>query len=140
LRATDHKSGRAPSSFERIGGGEKLQPILYAMALAALFPQREVRGGRLYYCTRKAGFAEYEVRLDEGAKKALDQVLNAIDSSIRDGFFPPAPRELPGSWGKSTSACEYCDYRAICGAAERERTSAKEGQRLAELTSIRRQR
>ena len=130
LRATDHKTGSAwTKPGQRVMGGEKLQPILYALALEALFPDREVWGGRLYYCTEKGRYTEVEVPLDESARAAISKVATTIDTHLRDGFLPPAPTE---------KACGFCDYAMICGPHERRRTARKEGDRLVQIDSLRR--
>ncbi len=48
-----------------IGGGEALQPVLYALALEKLFPDARVEEGRLYYCTSAGGFEEVAIPLDD---------------------------------------------------------------------------
>nr|MDQ3036536.1 PD-(D/E)XK nuclease family protein [Myxococcota bacterium] len=130
LRATDHKTGSAwIKPGQRIGGGEKLQPILYALALEAIFPAQEVSGGRLYYCTEKGHYSEVEVPLDADARVAITKLIETVDTSVRTGFLPPAPTER---------ACSFCDYAAVCGPHERRRTQRKEGDRLVTLDSLRR--
>jgi ATP-dependent helicase/nuclease subunit B len=130
LRATDHKTGSAwTKTGQRIAGGEKLQPILYALALEAMFPGRTVSGGRLYYCTEKGRYTELEVRLDDDARAAIDVVRKTIDESVRTGFFPAAPTE---------KACSFCDYASVCGPDERRRSARKEGDRLVRLETLRR--
>ena len=47
VRATDHKTGRAPPDRHLvIGGGEALQPVLYGLVLARLLPELELDSGR----------------------------------------------------------------------------------------------
>ncbi|AKF11029.1 PD-(D/E)XK nuclease family protein [Sandaracinus amylolyticus] len=130
LRATDHKTGSAwTKPGQRVMGGEKLQPILYALALESIFPDRTVWGGRLYYCTDKGRYTEVEVPLDDDSRAAITKVTTTIDQHVRDGFLPPAPSE---------KACSFCDYAVICGPHERRRTMRKEGDRLVGIDSLRR--
>jgi hypothetical protein len=62
----------------------------------------------------------------------LTKLLANIDGAIAAGFLPPAPQK---------DACEWCDYRPVCGRHEEQRTSAhkKDGrdERLDPLTEIR---
>ena len=65
LRVTDHKTGAnwtKPGMV--VGGGEVLQPVLYALAVEAAL-KRPVTESRLFYCTAKGGFAERVVLLKE---------------------------------------------------------------------------
>ena len=117
LRATDHKTGAARAPFGAVGGGKVLQPVLYALALEALYPGREVVGGRLYYCTAKGGFAERPVVLDAQARDSVRVLRDAADAYIEKGFLPAAPDE---------GACERCDYRVVCGPNEERRLRGKE--------------
>jgi len=130
LRATDHKTGSAwTKPGQRIAGGEKLQPLLYALALESLFPEQKTWGGRLYYCTEKGRYTDVEVPLDHDGRVAITTVAKAIDEAVRTGFLPPAPTER---------VCSFCDYASVCGPSERRRSQRKEGDRLVTLDSLRR--
>ena len=39
-----------------VDGGRVLQPVIYGLALKALFPEETVFSGRLFYCTSAGGF------------------------------------------------------------------------------------
>jgi CRISPR/Cas system-associated exonuclease Cas4 (RecB family) len=131
LRATDHKTGKARAEMgERIAGGERLQPVLYALALEKLFPKTRVEGGRLFYCTSAGGFEDVNVPLDEEARDKADIVARTIGNAISSAFLPAAP--APG-------ACRYCDYRPVCGPYEEERLRRKRGEELAQLRRLREQ-
>jgi ATP-dependent helicase/DNAse subunit B len=117
LRATDHKTGAARPPFGAVSGGKVLQPVLYALALEALYPEREVVGGRLYYCTAKGGFTERSVALDAHARESVRVLRDTADAFIEKGFLPAVPDE---------GACERCDYRVVCGPYEERRTRSKE--------------
>jgi len=54
--------------------------------------------------------------------------LHGIDESIVSGFLPAAPRR---------GACEYCDYRIVCGPHEELRTHRKPKARLSLLMELR---
>ncbi len=130
LRATDHKTGGAwIKPGQRVLGGERLQPILYALALESLSPTQPIWGGRLFYCTEKGRFSEVLVPLDAESRTLITKVIETIDESIRTGFLPPAPTE---------KACSFCDYVSVCGPHERRRSLRKEGDRLVKLDSLRR--
>jgi ATP-dependent helicase/nuclease subunit B len=129
LRATDYKTGkaRAPQGT-LIGGGEVLQPVMYALALEKLLPDQAVEGGRLYYCTAAGEFAEVDVPLDAPARQAAQLVADTVQKALSDGFLPAAPKK---------GACEYCDYLRVCGPSEELRTARKKGDQLTGLQKLR---
>lgn len=129
VRATDYKTGKARAHHDSIlSGGQVLQPVLYALALERLFPDAKIDGGRLYYCTSAGEYSEVTIPLDAFSRKAADDALGIVTESIASGFLPAAPAE---------GACEYCDYRAVCGPNEEQRTSKKPKDRLVQLRRLR---
>ncbi len=117
LRATDHKTGKA--RFEEgqvIGGGETLQPVLYALAIEKLVPGATVEAGRLSYCTSAGGFQERVVPLDETARRRAEAVARTVGAALGEPFLPALPSE---------GACRFCDYQAVCGPYEEQRTRRK---------------
>ena len=130
LRITDHKTGKVRATPGLvIGGGEILQPVLYALAAEQLL-DAEVESGRLYYCTADGGYADAVVPLDDRARDAAVTVANTIGAALSEGFLPAAPKK---------DACRWCDYRPICGPHEELRTSRKSRERLAPLAKLREQ-
>lgn len=132
LRATDYKTGkvRAKEGETVIGGGQTLQPVLYAMALEKLFPNRLVEGGRLYYCTATAGFHPVWVPLDERARESVKAMVETIRRAMTEGFLPAAPDK---------NGCMYCDYKVVCGPYEEMRAGKLKFQdRLKPLHELRR--
>jgi len=135
LRATDHKTGRPRGTPGMvIGGGLYLQPVLYALALEQLVPGARVTGGRLWYCTERAGWEDRVIPLDDGARGAAERLAKAIDDSVVEGFLPAYPR----SEGRYT-ACTWCDYAPICGPDEVARTRKKPKHGLDPLIAIRKE-
>jgi CRISPR/Cas system-associated exonuclease Cas4 (RecB family) len=130
LRATDYKTGkvRAKQGATVIGGGEVLQPVLYALTLEKLFPGARVESGRLYYCTSAGGFEEVVIPLDAEAREAVADLARVVGGALSEGFFPAAP--APG-------ACTYCEYRPVCGPYEEIRAAKKSRERLVPLTRLR---
>lgn len=129
LRATDHKTGKDRVGRDAITkGGEALQPVLYALALEQRFPEQTVDSGRLYYCTAAGGFEERVVPLDKEARDAARVVAAALDESLAKPFLPAAPAK---------GACNWCDYRVVCGPYEELRTSRKPQGELEALTRVR---
>ncbi|MFT3775568.1 MAG: PD-(D/E)XK nuclease family protein [Minicystis sp.] len=130
LRATDYKTGkvRARAGATVIGGGEVLQPVLYALALEKLFPEARVELGRLYYCTSAGGFEEVQIPLDGEAREAAAELATVVGGALAEGFFPAAP--APG-------ACTYCEYRPVCGPYEEIRAAKKSRERLTPLVRLR---
>ncbi len=122
-RVTDIKTG---TSFAKpamvIGGGEVLQPVLYALALEAIWNERVV-DARLSFCTQRGGNSEHVITLDARARASAKRVLDLVDAAIEKGFFPAAPRE---------NACENCGYRLVCGPHEERRALRKDENTLDE--------
>ncbi|MEB2285090.1 MAG: PD-(D/E)XK nuclease family protein [Myxococcales bacterium] len=128
LRVTDHKTGKARAARDVvIGGGEVLQPLLYALACEQLLPA-SVEAGRLYYCTAAGGYEERVVPLDAAGRAAAAMVVATVDRALRDGFLPAAPAD---------NACRYCDYRTVCGPYEEIRYRRKPAERLGDLMRLR---
>lgn len=131
LRATDYKTGkvRAKPGATMVDGGRLLQPLLYALALEKLFPEAKIEAGRLYYCTSAGGFEQVLIPLGDEARRAAAVVAEVIGKALTEGFLPAAPE--PG-------ACDYCDYRVVCGPYEEMRTARKSPERLTALRVLRR--
>jgi len=120
-RVTDIKTGTnfaKPSMV--IGGGEVLQPVLYALALEAIWKER-VADARLSFCTQRGGNTEHVISLDARARAGAKRVLDLVDDALDKGFFPAAPRE---------NACENCGYRIVCGPHEERRALRKDERSL----------
>jgi RecB family exonuclease len=129
LRATDHKTGRAPEGRRLvIGGGETLQPVLYGLALEQLFPGAEIDAGRLYFCTERGGFREEIVPVDDRARAAAALVAEVLDRAVTGGFLPALPQR---------DACALCDYRPVCGPYEEQRSARKDRRRAEEIARLR---
>jgi ATP-dependent helicase/nuclease subunit B len=130
LRATDYKTGKARANDGTIiGGGETLQPVLYALTLEKLFPEQRVDAGRLYYCTSVGEFKEVVIPLDDEARAAATLVAKTVGDALEKGFLPAAP---------APRGCEWCDYRPVCGPYEELRTSkVKRQDKLLPLHTLR---
>lgn len=130
LRVTDYKTGSPPGTIPRwVGGGQHLQPLLYALAAEHTLGAT-VKAGRLLYATQKGNYTLIEIRLDERARQFVARLLEDIDVMISGGFLPPAPAK---------DACSICDYRVVCGPYEDRRLKGKDlrDERLDPLTEIR---
>ena len=128
LRVVDHKTGAnhlPPGRTVVVGGGEVLQPMLYALAVEAALAA-PVRDARLSFCTSRGGFGEHVVPFDPRGRTAALEVLGLIDGAVAAGRFHPAPRP---------DACARCDFRPVCGPYEEERVRRKEP--LPELAALR---
>lgn len=129
IRVTDYKTGNFPDPAPQFtGGGEVLQPVLYALASEQLFPGRRIAGGRLFYATLRGGYRTIDVPLNDRTRAEADLVLSTIESAVQAGRFPAAPRE---------DACESCDYLAVCGPYEEERVRRKPQTDLDSLIQLR---
>jgi len=116
LRVTDHKTGKNRTTpYLVVGGGATLQPVIYGLVVEQVF-QQSVSQSRLYFSTTVGGFTEHQVSLRDEAKRAGLEVLEIIDRAIDTAQLPVAPRE---------GACNWCDFRAICGPLEDRRFKHK---------------
>ncbi|MBI1788162.1 MAG: PD-(D/E)XK nuclease family protein [Acidobacteria bacterium] len=128
LRVTDHKTGKAPwPEPAYVGGGEALQPLLYSLAAEQML-DKTAHSGLLYYCTQRGNYTQVEIPVVPQSRAYLKEALRLIDASIEEGFLPAAPRP---------DACEYCDYRPICGPYEEQRVRQKKKDALVALQTIR---
>jgi CRISPR/Cas system-associated exonuclease Cas4 (RecB family) len=128
VRATDHKTGKARASDGVvIGGGQYLQPVLYALACEKLL-EEPVESGCLYYCTADGDYSFVEVALDEFARGYAGIMVETVGRALEEGFLPAAPAD---------DACVWCDYLAVCGPNEERRVRMKPQSRLVELKGLR---
>jgi ATP-dependent helicase/nuclease subunit B len=128
LRVVDHKTGKIPEPRpEMVGLGEVLQPALYAMAAEKILGE-PVALGRLYYSTIAQNYTAVDVPLHQWTRRRAEQVLYAIDSAMRGGFLPAAPRK---------DGCKGCEYLPVCGPYEEERVREKSQAELKELREMR---
>jgi CRISPR/Cas system-associated exonuclease Cas4 (RecB family) len=128
LRVTDHKTGRNRAKADQIvGGGKVLQPVLYSMAVEQALGRR-VERARLYFATTAGGFSEAPVTVDDYSRRQGLQVLEIVDRAVAAGFLVPAPEER---------ACQWCDFKAVCGPRVDARLARKAPERLADLEALR---
>jgi RecB family exonuclease len=112
LRVVDHKTGKAPDEQPVfVGGGATLQPALYGLAAEKIL-DASTDSARLFYCTQRGGFAPLDLELNAKARQWFGVALAIIGEAIQEGCLPAAPR---------TGACDYCDYRLVCGPHEETR-------------------
>lgn len=128
VRVTDHKTGADRTTPGLIiGGGSTLQPVLYGLAVEKAL-QKTVEQSRLFFCTSRGGFSEPTVSMNAQAREQAGSVLGLIDRAIADGMLPPAPSE---------GACDFCDFRIVCGPYEEERARRKTRDPLKTLHELR---
>ncbi len=109
LRVVDHKTGKAlGKSHVVVGGGQTLQPLLYALA-AEQRAGAAVECGRLFYCTQRGNYQAVDVPVSAENRRDILRALETIDRAVAAGELPAAP---------AAKACERCDYRAVCGPHE----------------------
>ncbi len=130
LRVTDHKTGKNRTRVGQtvVDGGRVLQPVVYGLALKALFPEETVFSGRLFFCTTAGGFTPYEIPLMGDAPKRGVEVLDIIDRAVEQGMLAARP---------AAEACEWCDFRVVCGDREVRRTGRKDAKLFADLDALR---
>lgn len=128
LRVVDHKTGRVPEPRpELVGGGEVLQPALYALAAERMLGE-PVASGRLYYSTIAQNYKAIDVPLNGWVRQRALEVLRVIDDAMRQGFLPAAPRK---------DGCKGCEYLPVCGPYEEERVAEKSQPELKSLKDLR---
>ncbi len=128
LRVVDHKTGRVPEPRpECVGGGEVLQPTLYALAAGKLLGE-PVATGRLFYSTIAQNYLAIDVPVKDWTRRRALDVLHIIDDAVRNGFLPAAPRK---------DGCKRCDYLPICGPYEEDRAAQKNKPELSPLKELR---
>jgi CRISPR/Cas system-associated exonuclease Cas4 (RecB family) len=110
-----------------VGGGEVLQPALYAMAAEKMLGE-PVAFGRLHYSTIAQNYTTVDIALNEWTRRRAAQVLHAIDGAMGDGFLPAAPRK---------DGCKRCEYLPVCGPYEEERVGEKSQPELKALKELR---
>ena len=130
LRVTDHKTGknRTRSGHTIVDGGRVLQPVIYGLALKALFPDETVYSGRLFFCTTAGGFQPYEIPLMGDAPKKGIEVLEIVDRAIENGALAARPAH---------EACKWCDFKVVCGRGEEQRTRRKDATLFGDLDALR---
>ena len=131
-RITDYKTGKYRLSDNVVvNGGRTLQPILYAMAVEAVFAGR-VTASRLYYCTDDGGYEDHPWAITgavgDQTRKAGLEVLAIIDHAIEEGGFP---RPRPKRRARGAISAPSAVRRAA-------RAGRKDHRPLAELTQLRR--
>jgi CRISPR/Cas system-associated exonuclease Cas4 (RecB family) len=128
LRVTDTKTGSNSANEGTVTGhGEKLQPILYSLAVEVA-RAATVGEARYSFPTSAGGFTQCIIPIDSDSRHQGLEVLRIIDASITKGFLPPAPRE---------KGCDYCDFRVVCGPYEEIRARRKDQSGLDELIRLR---
>jgi RecB family exonuclease len=128
LRVVDHKTGRVPDPRpDTVGGGEVLQPTLYALAAEAMLGE-PVAVGRLYYSTIAQNYFPIDVAMHDWTRRRAQHVLEVIDGAIVNGVLPAAPRE---------DGCKNCEYLPVCGPYEEERVKEKSKAELKGLKDLR---
>lgn len=106
LRLVDLKTGRSRSAQDfRLGKGEALQPVLYALAVQNAL-QAQVRESRLDYMTTRGNFAQIKLSDVQEASQLLWQALQRLSQEMRAGHLPAYPKP---------DGCRWCDYQAVCG-------------------------
>jgi CRISPR/Cas system-associated exonuclease Cas4 (RecB family) len=110
-----------------VGGGEVLQPVLYSLVVEAALGH-PVAEARLFYATSRGGFSDRVVPINDLTRRYGLEVLEIIDRAVSDAALPPAPR---------AKACDWCDFRPICGPGEEERSARKDRTLIADLDELR---
>jgi ATP-dependent helicase/nuclease subunit B len=128
LRVTDTKTGKNNVSDGTVtGNGERLQPILYSLAVETI-RQATVDEARFSFPTSAGGFSQFVIPMTQNSRDQGLEVLRIIDNAITTGFLPPAPRE---------KGCEFCNFRRVCGPYEQIRVLKKDQTPLEELIRLR---
>jgi ATP-dependent helicase/nuclease subunit B len=128
LRVTDYKTSRNRSPRNSVvAGGTLLQPVLYSLAVEAA-TGLTAESGRFWYCTSAGGFSQHSVPITDRVRTTGLDVLTIVDRAVELGVFPAAPSER---------ACEFCDFRPVCGPHQEQRVRRKSPDLLGDLTALR---
>jgi hypothetical protein len=128
LRVTDHKTGKdRHRDGMRIDGGKVLQPIVYSMVVEQILT-KPVAESRLFFCTSAGGYRVRAVSMTPEARRAGIEALEVIDRAVERGRLAAAPAE---------GACDWCDFRPVCGPNEEARVRRKPKEWLADLIELR---
>lgn len=124
----DYKTGGTYGVEEGRGlrGGRQIQPALYAAAVEALLDRCGEKGkvsrSGYFFPSAKGRGRRIAEALDP---KELGRVLTVLFDLLRDGAFPHA---------SDPDACNYCDFRAICGDVKR--ASAQSEKKIDERANV----
>jgi CRISPR/Cas system-associated exonuclease Cas4 (RecB family) len=128
FRVTDHKTGaNPPKEGTVVGGGEILQPALYSLAVERVLGGT-VETARLFFCTSRGRFERVNIPMGGFARPYAQQVLQIVDRAVKEGVLPPAPRK---------GACNWCDFRPVCGPNEEIRAKKKSPRLVEDLEALR---
>ncbi len=111
----DYKTGRAPRSVDMAAAlvtGEKLQPVLYALAVEQASPGPPVDRAE-YWHLPNTGPSVVPVDLPairDGAVAAIEDLMTSIEA----GNFPARPGEATTWPSSSYEHCTYCSFDPIC--------------------------
>jgi ATP-dependent helicase/nuclease subunit B len=109
----DYKTGGMFGIVEGRGlrGGRQIQPALYASAVEKLLERCGEKGkvSRSGYFFPSAKGRGRRIAEDRDPDE-LSRVLNVLFDLLRDGAFPHAA---------DPDACEYCEFRVVCGDVKR---------------------
>jgi CRISPR/Cas system-associated exonuclease Cas4 (RecB family) len=129
LRVTDTKTSPFREGLGIVSGGRSLQPVLYALAVEQLFPNHQVEGTRLWYCTTRGDFRAHEVPLNTRTRSVAAAFLQHAEELVSKGVLVAAP---------APNACSACGYRSVCGPYEEERVATVKGGDLVRLSALHR--
>jgi ATP-dependent helicase/nuclease subunit B len=129
LRVTDTKTSAFREGLGIVSGGRSLQPVLYALAAEQLFPDHQVEGARLWYCTSRGDFRAHEVPLNARTRSVAADFLLHAEELVSKGVLVAAP---------APEACAGCGYRSVCGPYEEERVATVKGSDLVRLSALHR--
>jgi RecB family exonuclease len=98
----DYKTGRAPRDDGGVfRGGKQLQIPFYILAASVIFPQERVVDAFLDYVD---GGRQVAFRPELAGADAFRSLLQRLVDLIAGGVFVQEP-----------SACDFCDFTAVCG-------------------------
>ena len=131
LRVTDHKTGknRTQEGQTVVDGGRVLQPVIYGLALKALFPDETVFSGRLFYLHDRRRIPSVRDSVDGRGAEARHR--GARDHRSRDR--ERRARGPPGGRRPASGATS----RWCAAAQEERRTRRKDPKLFADLDALR---
>ena len=114
LRVVDHKTGRIPDPRpEMVGGGEVLQPALYALAAEEMLGE-PVAVGRLYYSTIAQNYTAIDVPLHDWTRRRAQHVLDIDRRGHASTASSPPRRARTAARTASTCPSAAPTKRSAC--------------------------
>lgn len=117
LRVVDYKSGKHEGyKNNSVKNGTKIQMPLYLWACRTLYPDLIPEQAVYEFITAKGGYGStiFDAKDWSKVEEPLKTLLTTVADAVEKGLFPAAAK-----------ACQYCDFRLLCGPGVEKRGERK---------------